>query len=243
MRLRADSPAGQRFYAALREGRSLKASARIAGIDKGIGLRFVREAFVALRDEGLSLEQAQQRLGHSSSFMPAWDAARAHRDGRHHLRHTTTTEKAFWAAFDAGAQPSAAARTAGIYRASAYRWLVAHYIDLRTQQLPPSVVTVRLRLTRACAARYERAYEAAVQARLDHQRTEAARLRADQRRAVADAAALVVHQRLLPGVKDLSALRARQAARREQYWTLMRQGMTNAAACRIFGVDPVPWTP
>ena len=237
MRLRADSPAGQRFYAALREGRGLKASARIAGIDKGIAFRFLREAFVALRDEGLSAEQAQQRLGFTSSLMPAWDAARVHRDGRHHLRHTTATEEAFWAAFDAGALPSAAATTAGISRASAYRWLAARYIDLRTQHQTPTTVAAHLRLTATCAASYERAYQQAHRARLARQYDHAARLHAQRQQALADAAALVVHQRLLPGVKDLSAQRARQAARREQYWTLMRQGLTNAAACRILGVS------
>ncbi|MDA8281974.1 MAG: hypothetical protein M0Z42_01440 [Actinomycetota bacterium] len=54
MHLGLDSAAAARFLASVREGRGLKPSARAAGVGKETGYRWLRQSFLALRDEGLS---------------------------------------------------------------------------------------------------------------------------------------------------------------------------------------------
>ena len=76
MHLRSDSGAGVRFLAAMREGRGLKPSARAAGVGKETGYRWLRESFVALRDDGLNVTEAQAALGYVSPLMAGWDRQR-----------------------------------------------------------------------------------------------------------------------------------------------------------------------
>lgn len=59
MHLGLDSAAAVRFLASVREGRGLKPSARAAGVGKETGYRWLRDSFLALRDEGLSSAEAQ----------------------------------------------------------------------------------------------------------------------------------------------------------------------------------------
>lgn len=106
MLVRRSSAAGQRFLALVREGRGLKASARAAGIDKGIGYRWLREAFVELRDAGVSVVGAQHQLGYKSPLVAGWEQARvaAGPDRRHHLAVDRSLEDAFWGGLPARRQ-------------------------------------------------------------------------------------------------------------------------------------------
>jgi len=58
MHLRSNSAAGIRFLASMRLGRGVKPSARVAGVGKETGFRWLRESFLALRDEGVSVAEA-----------------------------------------------------------------------------------------------------------------------------------------------------------------------------------------
>jgi hypothetical protein len=69
MYLRSNSAAGVQFFAALREGRGLRPSARAAGVGKTTAYRWLREAFVDLRAGGCSVEKAQIELGYVSARM------------------------------------------------------------------------------------------------------------------------------------------------------------------------------
>src|SRR3954470_15338649 len=77
MHLQRDSSVGERFFESLRLGHGLKTSARAAGVGMGPAYRWLKEAFLAFRDEGLRVAEAQARLGFSSSLMPEWDQARS----------------------------------------------------------------------------------------------------------------------------------------------------------------------
>jgi len=123
MHLRSDSAAGVRFLASVRDGRGVKPSARAAGVDKETGYRWLREEFVALRGQGVGVEEAQAALGCSSSRAAAWEQRRAARcgDGRHHLAVDAKVEDAFWASFTVGTSLEAARRAAGVGRSTAYR--------------------------------------------------------------------------------------------------------------------------
>lgn len=98
MHLQRDSAAGIRFLAAVKEGRGLKPSARAAGVGKETGYRWLRESFVALRDQGLSIEASWAEPGYWSSLMLEWEQQRLvrARGGRHHLAVGAQVEHAFW---------------------------------------------------------------------------------------------------------------------------------------------------
>jgi transposase, IS30 family len=104
MYLRSDSAAGVRFLSAVQEGRGLKPSARAAGVGKATGYRWLREAFLALRDSGCSVEDAQAELGYFSALALVWDQQRltAPSRRRHHLAVDQTTEDEFWRSFLGG---------------------------------------------------------------------------------------------------------------------------------------------
>jgi hypothetical protein len=73
MYLPSDSAAGVRFLAAVQEVRGVKPSARAAGVGKATGYRWLREAFLALREYGCSVEDAQAELGYFSPLALVWD--------------------------------------------------------------------------------------------------------------------------------------------------------------------------
>jgi hypothetical protein len=79
MHLRSDSAAGVRFLASMREGRGIKPSPRAAGVGKETGRRWLREAYVRLRDQGLTRADAQAELGYFSPLVASWDDTRAAR--------------------------------------------------------------------------------------------------------------------------------------------------------------------
>jgi hypothetical protein len=65
--------AGVRFLASIREGHGLKPSARAAGIGKETGYRWLREAFLTFRRQGLNSQAAQNELGFSSTHVTEWE--------------------------------------------------------------------------------------------------------------------------------------------------------------------------
>jgi IS30 family transposase len=209
----------------MREGRGLKPSARAAGVGKETGYRWLRESFVALRDDGLNVTEAQAALGYVSPLMAGWDRQRDARAGewRHHLAVDADIEHTFWVRFDAGASVDAARRTAGVSRSTAYRWRQRWFGIWRDEGLPSRVAARRLRVS----PQQKSAWEA--ERRLA-QRT--ARLQ----RATGDRAAVRQSAR---HVELLLQPRARSKAeqREERYWELMHHGLTNTAACRLLGVS------
>jgi len=88
--LRSDSAAGVRFLASVREGRGVKPSARAAGVGKETGYRWLREAFLLLRERGVSAIDAQAELGHVTPLALVWEQSHAGSAGsdRHHLAHS-----------------------------------------------------------------------------------------------------------------------------------------------------------
>ncbi len=134
MHLQRDSAAGVRFLAAVKEGRGLKRSARAAGVGKETGYRWLRESFLVLREDGLSVEAVQVELGYFSPLFARWDRRYPRGDGRrHHLRVDPKVEEEFWRRFLAGDSLEAARRGAAVGRSTAYRWWQARYVSLREQ--------------------------------------------------------------------------------------------------------------
>ena len=71
----ADAAARARFLGLVRQGRSLKYSARTAGVHLQSGYQWLRQLFFELREQGLTTQQAQARLGCVTSKIEVWDAA------------------------------------------------------------------------------------------------------------------------------------------------------------------------
>jgi len=61
MQLRRSSELGQRFLTSVREDQGLKPAARGAGIGKEMGYRWLREAFVELRQAGIGVIQLNSK--------------------------------------------------------------------------------------------------------------------------------------------------------------------------------------
>ncbi|MGI3782525.1 MAG: hypothetical protein ACRYG2_17320, partial [Janthinobacterium lividum] len=76
MYLRRDSALGRRFLGLVREGNGLKPSARAAGVGKETAYRWLREAFVELRQAGVGVVETQQQLGYSSPLVLEWERVR-----------------------------------------------------------------------------------------------------------------------------------------------------------------------
>jgi hypothetical protein len=226
MYLRSDSAAGVRFLAAVKEGRGLKPSARAAGIGMATGYRWLRESFVALRGQGLSVEAAQAELGFCSPLMLEWEEQRLARprEGRHHLAVGADVEDAFWRCFLAGGRLDAALRAAGGSRATGYRWWRARFLARREQGLTVRAAARELRVPPARARRWEDERRKAAE-RASRERDAAGR------RAVLGSAR---HAELLMAGR---APRSDVQARDTRYWQLMRSGLTNTAACMILGVN------
>ena len=226
MYLRVDSAAGVRFLAAVREGRGVKPSARAAGVGKETGYRWLRESFIALRGQGLSVEEAQAELGYRSPLVQGWERNRIarHGDGRHHLAVPAGVEEVFWTRFLVGDSVDAARCAADVSRSTAYRWLQRRFITLREQRLRARVIARQLRVS----PRQVRVWEAERRQACDRARCER---EAIERRAVCESAR---HAELLMRGR---APRSDVQVRDTRYWQLMRSGMTNTAACKILGVN------
>ena len=222
--MRRSSAVGRRFLASIRDGNGLKASARAAGIDKETGYRWLREAFVELRDDGVSVVEAQQQLGYLSPLVAGWERARiaAGTDPRHHLAVDRAVETRFWAAFDRGSSPAEASRAADVGRSTAYRWWQRRFNESRENGASVRTAAARLRIPPQQAQRWELG-------RRERRTTE--------QRLVAAADMRVV----LSAAREAARLSAAEPTttqlRDTRYWELMRSGLTNTAACKILGVS------
>ncbi|PZE37280.1 IS30 family transposase [Curtobacterium sp. MCSS17_006] len=220
--LSLSSPQAVRFLALIAEGRGLKPSARIAGIGKETGYRFLRERYLQLRRAGHDPAAALETVGVTSSRAASWEA-RLNLDGRHHLRVELSVEDRFWSAFNAGASVDAAAAGAGLGRATGYRLLRRRFDELREgSSVASAAVTLRLSGKRADLLERERR----------------SRLRSDQSAATAALRkALAASAR----VAELSLTTTRGGRKavgvEDEYWKLMRQGMSNTDACRLLGMS------
>jgi transposase, IS30 family len=225
MYLSSSSAAGVRFLALIKDGNGLKPSARLAGIDKEVGYRWLREKYVQLRREGKTVAEAIAELGFTTSRLPAWEAEVGQGKDRHHLRVDVAEEASFWALFDRGESIAMAVEEAGVARATGYRWIRKRFDQLRHSGLTVRRCQARLHLT-------ERQAHAVEQARLIRLRQQANAATADQH------AAVVSSNRYADRMsgKIVSPAQERRAAREAKYWQLMREGVSNAQACRLLGM-------
>jgi IS30 family transposase len=225
MYISSASAAGVRFLAAIKEGRGLKRSAREAGINKEVGYRWLRERYLVLRRAGKTMVEATAELGFTTSRLLAWEADVTRDTDRHHLRVDVRAEDAFWAAFDGGLRMDFAAGAAGVSRSTGYRWINKRFDQLRQSGLTVRGCQERLRLTHS-------AVEVCERRRLARVHATAKETRAAQHEAVfssnryADQASGA-----LP-----SPAEKRRAERAVKYWQLMREGFSNAEACRLLGM-------
>ena len=224
MYLRRSSAVGRRFLASIREGHGLKPSARAAGIGKETGYRWLREAFVELREAGVGVVEAQQQLGYSSPLVLEWEQARlaAGPERHHHLAHGLAIEETFWAAFHDGAGLAEASRAAAVARATGYRWWQRRFDESREQGLSVRTIAARLRVTPRQAERWES------DRRARH---------AGERRTVATADALAIQSAARQAALLTTSAPTPSQLRDVRYWQLMRSGLTNTAACKILGVS------
>jgi len=226
MYLRADSAAGVRFLSSVREGRGLKPSARAAGVGKETGYRWLREAFLVLRSQGIGVDGAQARLGYRSALVQGWECDRlvSRGDGRHHLAVPIGVEELFWDRFLAGDSVQTAGRAAGVGRSTAYRWLQRRFVALCEEGTPARVAARQLRVAPARRAAWE------TNRRRADERTR-------QRRVSAETRAVRDSVRHAESLMQARAPRSDVAVRDTRYWQLMRSGTTNTAACKILGVN------
>lgn len=223
MVLSLSSPTAVRFLAAVGQGHGLKASARIAGIDKEVGYRFLRDRYLELRRGGLSTGDAVQALGFCSIRVPDWEAM-VGRGDRHHLRVEPSREHAFWAAFASGAGCGIASTAAGVSRSTGDRWLQRRFDELRSSGVSLALCARGLRLTPGRAEVLER----------DRQRT------ARRKQSAATAAhrdALHASARLAGAMLGATDPSKRRRERVDRYWQLMREGVSNVDACRLLGMS------
>jgi hypothetical protein len=125
----------------------------------------LREAFVDLREEGLSVSAAQAALGYASPLMEQWDRQRSeHRNARHHLALGVAVEQAFWDCFETGGTVSGTSLAVGVGRSTGYRWWWARFDELRGQGVTVRVAAHRLRLSMPRARQWEDQRRRALQA-------------------------------------------------------------------------------
>ena len=148
------SAAGVRFLSSVKEGRGLKRSAREAGVDKEVGYRWLREGYLRHRRSGVAAGEAEALLGFSSVRVAVWEAEVADSE-RHHLRVDVGVETAFWTAYESGVELNAAARSAGVGRSTAYRWLERRFDELRAAGMTGRSVQRLLRLSDRATAHAE----------------------------------------------------------------------------------------
>lgn len=118
---RLDSPAGVRFLVSIREGHGLKPSARAAGIGNETGYRWLREAFLTLRRQGLNSQAAQHKLGFSSTHVTECERRLQEDDGRHHFQVAPDVEASFWCSHLGGATLGISCAAAAVSIATGYR--------------------------------------------------------------------------------------------------------------------------
>lgn len=225
MYLSSTSPAGVRFLASIKQGNDLKPSARSAGIGKETGYRWLRERYLEFRRDGSSPADSMAALGFVSSRIPAWEATVSGTTGRHHLQANAEDEAAFWAAFEGGKSLDESALAGAVSRSTSYRWLHIRFDQLRSSKVTVTRCQSLLRLTdQRC-----RSFERERLARLAKDRNAAA---------AAQHAAVLSSSRYADQVlaSTVSAAQQRRTERDTKYWQLMREGKSNAHACRLLGM-------
>ncbi len=223
MHLGRESAAGLRFLAAVKEGRGLKRSARAAGVGKETGYRWLRESFLVLREQGLSVQDAQIELGYFSALIARWDQQYPGGARRHHLRVQARVEDDFWECFLRGGSLDEARRSVGVGRSTAYRWWRARYVRLREEGMSVRAAARQLRVAPEHAKVWEVQRRRACESARRDQETA-------QRRAVRDSAR---------HAEELLRARAPRSDRQvgeTRYWELVGSGLTNTGACKILGM-------
>ena len=216
-------PDGVLFLSAIKNGQSLGSTARAFGFSKEAGYTILRRRFLELRRDGFDVASTVAEMGFTSQRMAIWEEA-VGRTERHHLCVPETTQALFWDAFDAGSSVTAAATVAGVARATGYRWQQKRFEDCRSSGSTLMRTTRSLRLTSEQARSFE---EQRLSVLLERERLAA---RAHRR------ALFTVAEVERRGVA-LSPAKQRRAERVERYWQLMRDGVSNAQACRTLGVS------
>ncbi|MCY7288150.1 MAG: hypothetical protein LH624_07840, partial [Cryobacterium sp.] len=169
--------------------------------------------------------EATVELGFTTSRLLAWEADVTRDTDRHHLRVDANAEDSFWAAFNRGQRMDIAVGAAGVSRSTGYRWINKRFDQLRQAGMTVRDCQERLRQTQSAAEVCERQ-------RLARFHATAKAARAAQHEAVissnryADQASGA-----LP-----SLAKKRRAERAVKYWQLMREGFSNAEACRLLGM-------
>ncbi|MWV75803.1 hypothetical protein [Rathayibacter rathayi] len=216
-------PDGVLFLSAIKHGQSLGATARAFGMSKEAGYTILRRRYLELRRNGVEVAEIAAELGFRSRRMPVWEEA-VGRTQRHHLSVPEATQAFFWETFDAGTTVAAAAATAGVARATGYRWHQKRFDESRSSGSTLTRISKSLRLTSEQARSFE------------EQRLSA--LREQERRSTrAHRLALFTVAEVERRGVAISPTKQRRAARVEQYWQLMRDGVSNAQACRTLGVS------
>lgn len=88
-----DSRAGDRFLALIREGRSFRDLGRVTGIGKETGYRWLRDAYLRFRSEGLDHAATQTELGFTSNNVEKWNDRFLSSTWRHHFQVHSSTSK------------------------------------------------------------------------------------------------------------------------------------------------------
>jgi IS30 family transposase len=225
MYLSSSSPTGVRFLTSIKQGNSLSSSVRVSGIHKEVGYRWLREKYLQLRRDGSGPAEAAMSLGFTTSRLTAWEAAVSKTTGRHHLQVNLEVESVFWEAFDRGQSPTQSALVAGVGRTTGYRWLQIRFDQLRSQKATLKRCQALLRLSDQRCRNFER--ERLV---LLAKRHNAA--------AAAQNAALLSSGRYADRLtaSTVSEAKQRRMERATKYWQLMREGKSNAEACRLLGM-------
>ena len=219
---RLDSPAGVRFLASIREGHGLKPSARAAGVGKETGYRWLREAYLTFRGQGLNSQAAQHELGFSPTHVTEWERRFQEDDGRHHFQVAPDVETSFWCSYLGGATLGISCAAAGVSIATGYRWLYGRFVLLRLT-IPAARVRKDLRLSQGTVAAWE-------SRRKEHLVAEKARVRQVGREGILEAR-LYAERTAAP----LSAAQERRALRLTRYWELVRSGASNAPGVQDVG--------
>ena len=228
MGLRSDSVAGVRFLAAVREGRGIKPAARSVGVHSWTGYRWLREAFLCLRSNGLDAEAAQAELGFFTAKALVWEDEflAGLGDGRHHLRVGVEVEDLFWAHFEQGGSLSGARAVAGVGQGTAYRWWRARFTALRDGGMSRAATARQLRLSRDRSDRWE------LEDRQSRRDVARERVKAE-RHAILDSGR---HVQLLQLPRKPSHRTVQLIDLERRYWELMRTGTSNTEACRLLGM-------
>jgi IS30 family transposase len=178
-----------------------------------------------LRRNGKTPSETTAELGFSTSRLAAWEADVGQVKDRHHLRVNVDEEASFWAAFDRGKSLVEAAKAAGVSRSTGYRWMHNRFDQLRQSKVTVRRCQDQLRLADLLSLNFERDRLS----RLSKERNAAT---AAQHAAFLSSGRYA--DQMLGAV--LSEAQQHRAARAEKYWQLMRNGVSNAEACRLLGM-------